>query len=41
MDFDRSWIASRLDLSLVTADLRLVRSVPDVVALVVDVREAA
>jgi predicted nucleic acid-binding protein len=40
---DAHWveIASRLDLPLVTADMRLVRSVPDVVALVVDVRDAA
>lgn len=40
---DAHWveIASRLDLPLVTADMRLLRSVPDVVALVVDVREAA
>lgn len=40
---DAHWveIASRLDLPLVTADLRLLRAIPDVVALVVDVRDAA
>ena len=40
---DAHWveIASRLDLPLITADLKLVRSVPDLVAIVVDVREAA
>ncbi|MEO6206343.1 MAG: type II toxin-antitoxin system VapC family toxin [Candidatus Limnocylindrales bacterium] len=39
---DAHWveIASRLDLPLITADLKLIRSVPDEVAIVVDVREA-
>ncbi len=40
---DANWveIAAREDLPLLTADRRLVRSVPDDVAIVVDVREAA
>ena len=39
---DAQWveIAARLDIPLVTADLRLVRSVPDEVAILVDVRDA-
>jgi len=40
---DAHWveISARLDVPLVTADLRLIRSVPDEVAILVDVREAA
>ena len=40
---DAHWveIAARLDLPLVTADLRLIRSVPDEVAVLIDVRDAA
>lgn len=40
---DAHWveIAARLDIPLVTADLRLIRSVPDEVAILVDVRDAA
>lgn len=40
---DANWveIAAREDLPLLTADRRLVRSVPDDVAIVVDVREVA
>jgi len=40
---DAHWveISARLDVPLVTADLRLIRSVPDEVAVLVDVREAA
>lgn len=40
---DAHWveISARLDLPLVTADLRLIRSVPDDVAILVDVRDAA
>jgi len=40
---DANWveIAAREDLPLVTADRRLVRSVPDDVAILMDVREAA
>ena len=40
---DAHWVetAIRLDLPLVTADLRLIRSVPDDVAILVDVRGAA
>lgn len=40
---DANWveIAARLDLPLVTADQRLIRSVPDEVAILVDVREIA
>lgn len=40
---DANWVevAARMDLPLVTADLRLIRSVPDEVAILVDVRDAA
>lgn len=40
---DAHWveIAARLDLPLLTADLRLIRSVPDDVAILVDVHDAA
>ncbi|MEX1173455.1 MAG: type II toxin-antitoxin system VapC family toxin [Chloroflexota bacterium] len=40
---DAHWVevAARLDLPLVTADQRLIRAVPDEVAILVDVREAA
>lgn len=40
---DANWVdvAIRRDLPLVTADLRLIASVPDHVAILVDVREAA
>lgn len=40
---DAHWveISARLDVPLVTADLRLIRSVPDEVAILVDVRDAA
>lgn len=40
---DAHWveIAARLDIPLLSADLRLIRSVPDDVAIVVDVQEAA
>lgn len=40
---DANWveIAAREDLPLLTADRRLIRSVPDDVAILVDVREAA
>ncbi len=40
---DANWVevAGRLDVPLVTADVRLIRSVPDEVAILVDVREAA
>jgi predicted nucleic acid-binding protein len=40
---DAHWveIAARLDLPLLTADLRLIRSVPDDVAILVDVQDAA
>lgn len=40
---DAHWveISARLDIPLVTADLRLIRSVPDEVAILVDVRDAA
>ncbi|MEX2184990.1 MAG: type II toxin-antitoxin system VapC family toxin [Chloroflexota bacterium] len=40
---DAHWveIAARLDLPLVTADQRLILAVPDEVAILVDVREAA
>jgi predicted nucleic acid-binding protein len=40
---DAHWveIAARLELPLVTADPRLIRSVPDEVAILVDVRDAA
>jgi predicted nucleic acid-binding protein len=40
---DAHWVevAARLDLPLVTADQRLIRSVPDEVAILVDVRGAA
>ena len=40
---DANWveIAAREDLPLLTADRRLIRSVPDAVAILIDVREAA
>ena len=40
---DAHWveISARLDIPLVTADFRLIRSVPDEVAILVDVRDAA
>ena len=40
---DAHWveISARLDIPLVTADLRLIRSIPDEVAILVDVRDAA
>lgn len=40
---DANWVevATREDLPLVTADRRLIRSVPDDVAILVDVRDAA